>query len=176
MATRTGEDTFEEEEGIQVISAEEDTLIFGEFHPEAEPDFAPVDPIPVQEFEEEDEGYPNPPMTTPAERFLGADRLSIACTVGQIHAIKVIVKKTDHASSLDAKELKKLQDSAEEDLTEQFDIFRIKPGTQELENVYNIALLMQDLSRKVQLYDMEDIFGILIFDGAGVPTAVEPID
>eukprot|EP00957_Ditylum_brightwellii_P086773 6603064-Ditylum_brightwellii.AAC.1 len=69
-------------------------------------------------------------MTTPAERLLGADRLFIACTVGQIHAIKVIVKKIDGASSLDANTLKKLQDSAEEGLTEQFDIFRTTPGMQ----------------------------------------------
>eukprot|EP00957_Ditylum_brightwellii_P100479 7658762-Ditylum_brightwellii.AAC.1 len=115
---------------------------FGEFHPKAEPDFAPVDPIPVQEFEEEEEGQINPPMTTPAERLLGTDRLPTDHTVGQIHAIKVIVKKTDRASSLGAKALKKLQDLAEEGLTEQFDIFRTKPGMQELENAYNVALLL----------------------------------
>eukprot|EP00957_Ditylum_brightwellii_P000248 19456-Ditylum_brightwellii.AAC.1 len=108
MATRR-EDKFEEE-GVQVIHAkeEEDTFIFGEFHPEAEPCFAPVDPIPVQEFEEEEEGETNPPMTTPAERLLGTDMLYIAHTVGQIHTIKVIFKKTDQASSLDAKASKKI--------------------------------------------------------------------
>eukprot|EP00957_Ditylum_brightwellii_P102789 7833214-Ditylum_brightwellii.AAC.1 len=69
MATRTREDKFEEEEESQVINVkeEEDTLIFGEFHPKVEPNFAPVDPIPVQDFKEEEEGHTNPPMTTPAE-------------------------------------------------------------------------------------------------------------
>eukprot|EP00957_Ditylum_brightwellii_P044635 3384274-Ditylum_brightwellii.AAC.1 len=98
MAIKTGEDEFDKE-GSQVISEEdeeeeeEDTLIFGEFLPEAEPDFVPVDPIPIQEFEEEEEGQTNPPMTTPAEILLGTDRLSIALTVGQIHAIKVISRR-----------------------------------------------------------------------------------
>eukprot|EP00957_Ditylum_brightwellii_P178716 13612604-Ditylum_brightwellii.AAC.1 len=33
-------------------------------------------------------------------------------------------------------------------------MFRTKQGSQELENVYNIALLIKDLHRKIQLYDM----------------------
>eukprot|EP00957_Ditylum_brightwellii_P113770 8673681-Ditylum_brightwellii.AAC.1 len=69
-----------------------------------------------------------------------------------------------------------MQDSVEEGLMEQFDNFRTIAGMQGVENLYNIALLLQDLSRRVQLYDMEDIFGILTFDSAGVPTAADPID
>ena len=95
-------------------------------------------------------------MLTIYALVLRADRLSIAHTVGQIHAIKVIVKKVGHGF-LDSKTLKKLQDSVEKGLTEQFEMFRTKPGMQKLKSVYNIALLLQDLSRKVQLYDMDDI-------------------
>eukprot|EP00957_Ditylum_brightwellii_P211001 15365651-Ditylum_brightwellii.AAC.2 len=50
-------------------------------------------------------------------------------------------------------------------------MFKTKSGNQELENVYIIALLIDDLEQKIQLYDTQDAFIILSFDANGVPTA-----
>eukprot|EP00957_Ditylum_brightwellii_P087598 6668774-Ditylum_brightwellii.AAC.1 len=54
-------------------------------------------------------------------------------------------------------------------------MFHTKQGTQEPENVYNIALLIKDLQKKIQLYDMKDVFTVLSFDENGLPTNDPPI-
>eukprot|EP00957_Ditylum_brightwellii_P181722 13843659-Ditylum_brightwellii.AAC.1 len=41
--------------------------------------------------------------------------------------------------------------------------------------MYNIALLIKDFQKKIQLYDMEDVFTVLIFDENGLPTNDSPI-
>eukprot|EP00957_Ditylum_brightwellii_P206777 15349948-Ditylum_brightwellii.AAC.1 len=54
------------------------------------PIFAPVPPIIGEEEELEDPI--SPPMTTPAEKLLRADRRSTAWSEEDIHAIEVLVK------------------------------------------------------------------------------------
>eukprot|EP00957_Ditylum_brightwellii_P107076 8169817-Ditylum_brightwellii.AAC.1 len=61
----------------------------------------------------------------------------------------------DHCTTARAKE-QKLYDAAEEALPDTFDLLRTKPGIDELENVYNIALQIKYLKHKIQLYDMAD--------------------
>eukprot|EP00957_Ditylum_brightwellii_P008661 657586-Ditylum_brightwellii.AAC.1 len=102
-------------------------------------------------------------MATLAETLLCSNCLTTARTTEEIHAIEVVVKKGDHAA-LDAKDMKKLRDAAEQALPDAFDLLRTKPGTAELKNVYNIVLRLTDLKHKIQIYDMVDVFGILMFD------------
>eukprot|EP00957_Ditylum_brightwellii_P086685 6596261-Ditylum_brightwellii.AAC.1 len=92
----------------------------------------------------------------------------------EFNALDVIVKKTEW-SSLEPKVLRKLRDAAEAPLMTKFDMFCTKQGTQEMENVYTIALLIKELQKKIQLYDIEDVFTVLSFDENGLPTTDPPI-
>eukprot|EP00957_Ditylum_brightwellii_P183985 14014768-Ditylum_brightwellii.AAC.1 len=127
-----------------------------------------IEDLPVAEEEVVVENPPAPrfplSMTTPAEQFLGADRLSALRNIADVHAIDVIVKKTERATVLDAKALHKFRENAESSLSTKFNIFRTKAVTPELENVYNVSLLIKDLKYKVQKYDLDDIFKIFTTD------------
>eukprot|EP00957_Ditylum_brightwellii_P147312 11217040-Ditylum_brightwellii.AAC.1 len=54
-------------------------------------------------------------------------------------------------------------------------MFHTNQGTEELKNVYNIALLVKDLQKKMQLYGMGDVFIVLSFDENRLPTTDPPI-
>eukprot|EP00957_Ditylum_brightwellii_P077959 5925909-Ditylum_brightwellii.AAC.1 len=115
-------------------------------------------------------------MATLAETLIGSNCITTARTTEEINAIEELVKKGDWIP-LDAKDRKTLHDAAEQVLLDTFDLLRTKPGTAELENVYNIALQLKDLKHKIQIYDMADVFGILTFDETtGVPTNANAID
>eukprot|EP00957_Ditylum_brightwellii_P126284 9627935-Ditylum_brightwellii.AAC.2 len=64
---------------------------------------------------------------------------------------------------------------AEAPLTTQFDMFWTKQGTQELENIHTIVLLIKDLYRNIQQYDMSNMFSILNFDERGFPINDPPV-
>eukprot|EP00957_Ditylum_brightwellii_P134887 10283871-Ditylum_brightwellii.AAC.1 len=62
-----------------------------------------------------------PAMSSQVDALLGADKVTTAHTVSQLHKIEVIVKKTKHKDVLNSKALHKLRDSSEAPLDTKFD-------------------------------------------------------
>eukprot|EP00957_Ditylum_brightwellii_P049339 3743655-Ditylum_brightwellii.AAC.1 len=134
----------------------------------------------VKETKDKEEVEIEPPtpdfgiMLSPADQLLGDDHVTTAQTADEFNVLEVIVKKTEQGG-LEPKVLRKLRDAAEAPLVKKCDMFCTKQGSQELENVYSIALLIKDLQTKIQLYDMECVFTALSFDENGSPTNNPPI-
>eukprot|EP00957_Ditylum_brightwellii_P094363 7184926-Ditylum_brightwellii.AAC.1 len=72
-----------------------------------------------------------PAMSSLADALLGADKVTMARTVSQLHKIKVIVKKNKLKDVLDSKALHKLRESAEAPLDTKIDQFHMHPGMEE---------------------------------------------
>eukprot|EP00957_Ditylum_brightwellii_P130610 9963981-Ditylum_brightwellii.AAC.1 len=83
-------------------------------------------------------------IVAPAEQLFGADHVTTALMADEFNALEVIAKKTEQGG-LETKVLRTLRDAAEAPFVTRFDMLHTKQGTQELENVHNIALLIKDL-------------------------------
>eukprot|EP00957_Ditylum_brightwellii_P210385 15364909-Ditylum_brightwellii.AAC.2 len=151
-------DKVEEEEEPSFGAVEEPMVTDDPF---SVPEIPPIE-LDVNEEKAEDIVIPLP-MSMYAEILLGMDCYMTAQSQDDVHVIKEDIKKSK-CNNLDAKQLHNLQQDAEATLPTKFAMLCTKPGTQNLENVYNISLWIKDFRKKALLYDMADEFMSLNYD------------
>ena len=139
-----------------------------------EPSLIPVElpPLPTLQLAEDPLADPlTYRMPTAAETLLGGTLRQSARSEADVLAEEIVVKK-DKRNTLDSKQLDKLAECATASLEDKFDSLKPKPSTEELQNVYSVALLIKDLANRIARYDMADVFEILWFDD----TTGNPLD
>ena len=101
--------------------------------------------------------------TTAVLKLLGGKRRDDKRTEDEFLQTTVAVKKEDRAG-LDKEKRAKFHSYATEGMKPRFGLLKIEEGTEELENVYHLALRVSKFRESLEAYQLDDVFYILPMD------------